>query len=369
MSFAAEAGTWLKEKKRVFPWALIVGIGSSSEVQKELEALPSEAVYWADVEVRQDLPGFLSTGSMRAELEQLPLPPFQAAEEIQLLREAGPLLFTQCRTNTSWKLEADAIVVPISPTGEFGSLGDAMNTYWDSSQTLRSIAKHEYEGKTLIPAMPISTQVVDKDGTSRKHTVFFATAQARGRMTSVEDVVVACLASIKLASKTTGIETLVLPLVGWGKSDIDPKRVIVGLFDGFAPHVELGDLKHVIFVVETAETFAKLRDAEPLKLVRAKQMENDMPGGEDRLGVETDIIALADSIALKDLEPPLVVGILGGWGTGKSFALHLLEKRLTEIRCWDLRDEHIRDEFPFVGHVYLVKFDAWTYAKKNLWAS
>ena len=78
---------------------------------------------------------------------------------------------------------------------------------------------------------------------------------------------------------------------------------------------------------------------------------------------------MADAIADNELEPPLVVGVLGGWGSGKSFVLHLLKQRLLSIRCEDLSDDEKKARFPYVGHMYLVHFDAWTYAKTSLWAS
>ncbi len=99
---------------------------------------------------------------------------------------------------------------------------------------------------------------------------------------------------------------------------------------------------------------------------RPQRLVNDIPNGPDLLNIRSEINALADAIALKDVEPPLVVGILGGWGSGKSFVLHLLTQRLAEIRRQPLPDG---DAFPYIGHPYVIRFDAWTYAKANLWAS
>ena len=102
---------------------------------------------------------------------------------------------------------------------------------------------------------------------------------------------------------------------------------------------------------------------------RAQAPTNDLPRGPDRLGIATEVNAIAEAVALKDLEPPMVVGVTGGWGTGKSFVLHLIEKRIQEIRCEPIPDQAAAEDFPFVGHPYLIRFDAWTYAKGNLWAS
>ena len=97
---------------------------------------------------------------------------------------------------------------------------------------------------------------------------------------------------------------------------------------------------------------------------------NDTPAGQDRLEIVDEVHALADAIALKEMNPPMVVGIFGGWGTGKSFVLHLIEERLQELRCQGVdAGDNATQNFPFVGHPYLIRFDAWTFAKSNLWAS
>jgi hypothetical protein len=107
------------------------------------------------------------------------------------------------------------------------------------------------------------------------------------------------------------------------------------------------------------------------ELTRGQALANDMPGGPDRLNIVGEVNALAEAIALKDMKPPMVVGVMGGWGAGKSFVLHLIENRIQEIRCERVEpaNETGESDFPFVGHPYLIRFDAWTYAKGNLWAS
>lgn len=124
---------------------------------------------------------------------------------------------------------------------------------------------------------------------------------------------------------------------------------------------------------------------------RPQKAYNDVPGGIDKLGVETEIKALSEMIMLREMQPPLVVGVLGGWGSGKSFVMHLMKKHLMEIRrrnlaitaAWEAQDntnnadankdatkkDTKADLSPFVGHIYQVHFDAWTYAKADLWAS
>jgi len=103
--------------------------------------------------------------------------------------------------------------------------------------------------------------------------------------------------------------------------------------------------------------------------VRSPRLQSDHEKGKDLLDVNEQARALGDTIAFKDLTPPFVGGIRGGWGSGKSFTFNLIKERLAKIQELDLSGGFPRSESPFVGHIYLVKFDAWTYTKSNLWAS
>ena len=102
---------------------------------------------------------------------------------------------------------------------------------------------------------------------------------------------------------------------------------------------------------------------------RSQPLASDRPRGNDTLNIESEVNALADAIAARDMKPPFVLGVLGGWGAGKSFVLHLLEKRLLGLREKNILDPAVRASFPYVGHFYMVWFDAWTYAKADLWSS
>ncbi len=104
-------------------------------------------------------------------------------------------------------------------------------------------------------------------------------------------------------------------------------------------------------------------------LMRSKGLLGDHAKGKDLLGVSEEAHAIADAIAFKDLETPFVVGIMGGWGSGKSFTFHLIRERLKEIQQYDLTNEVVKRDFPYVGHLYLVMFGAWTFAKLCLWSS
>ena len=103
------------------------------------------------------------------------------------------------------------------------------------------------------------------------------------------------------------------------------------------------------------------------------KLRNDQVEGGDLLNIKNEAEALADMLLLRDLKPPLTVGILGEWGSGKSFVMHLMQQRMNDIRSASLTEEQAwgKEEkaFGYVGHVYQIKFDAWTYAKADLWYS
>lgn len=91
----------------------------------------------------------------------------------------------------------------------------------------------------------------------------------------------------------------------------------------------------------------------------------DQPDGEDALGRRADARRLAELACLKANAPPLAIGIFGDWGAGKSTFMRLMEEEIDAIAArW--RDE---PNTPFVTRVAPVRFNAWSFADANLWAS
>ncbi len=109
-------------------------------------------------------------------------------------------------------------------------------------------------------------------------------------------------------------------------------------------------------------------------VMRAERPSNDVPTGADLLDIAIEARSLADLLLLRELEPPLAVGVLGGWGSGKSFVMHLIQQRMDEIRAKQVPAGQAWPEadgtaWEYVGHVYQVRFNAWTYAHTDLWAA
>ena len=93
--------------------------------------------------------------------------------------------------------------------------------------------------------------------------------------------------------------------------------------------------------------------------------ETGDPGDLLEIGAEVD--ALAYLTCSTKLDPPLAVGLFGDWGSGKSFFMRALQRRIDAI-TQGLRDRETpqRDFFPSVVQI---EFNAWHYVEGNLWAS
>ncbi|MEO1095568.1 MAG: P-loop NTPase fold protein [Cyanobacteria bacterium J06638_28] len=110
--------------------------------------------------------------------------------------------------------------------------------------------------------------------------------------------------------------------------------------------------------------------------LKGGSLRSESTQADDLLNLKDEVDALADMLLMRDLEPPMTVGILGGWGGGKSYIMHLMQTAMTHVRSRKVEavetwnpDSNSEKLSPYVGHIYQIKFDAWTFAKSNLWAS
>lgn len=95
----------------------------------------------------------------------------------------------------------------------------------------------------------------------------------------------------------------------------------------------------------------------------------DVAQGEDRLGVSAEVNTLCDVVMAREVTPPLSVGLFGDWGTGKTFFMRLMQKRIAQLAE---ASEQARLEGAETGlcvGVCQIEFNAWHYIDTNLWAS
>lgn len=83
--------------------------------------------------------------------------------------------------------------------------------------------------------------------------------------------------------------------------------------------------------------------------------------GDDKLGVDAEARAFARLILDKDVQAPLSIGLLGDWGSGKSFFIEQIKKAIAELK------EEGRPEL--FARVVEIEFNAWHASDANLWAS
>jgi hypothetical protein len=92
----------------------------------------------------------------------------------------------------------------------------------------------------------------------------------------------------------------------------------------------------------------------------------DAPEGRDLLNVDREVEAFARLIASRNTTTPLSVGVFGAWGSGKSFFMHRLRKRVTAFATLG-HDEGAKSKYH--DRIAQIDFNAWHYSEGNLAAS
>jgi len=98
---------------------------------------------------------------------------------------------------------------------------------------------------------------------------------------------------------------------------------------------------------------------------------------EDLLDIENDVRSFALILASQDIKPPIAVALFGKWGSGKSFFMEHLSKRVSELSINQgfieegetlTEEEEKNKEEAFCKGIAQIKFNAWSYLDANLWA-
>jgi predicted KAP-like P-loop ATPase len=322
-------------------------------------------------------------------------------QRILLNRQGKTKIYALC-TNQPWKLSFDALVVPVNLHGGFTRFGrEFFSAFGDDtykmlaaqfSKAVQSAMKEQHlkvtePDKPLLIHLPdeINQKLSSNSEFIADRFIICVTVDLQGERT-IANCITATKAVVRLAANQ-GLTRIVTPLIGGGVRNLKANEVAVAMRQALSmaltnePNSELIKEITIADVQEDAINTLRASILETNEFL-PQSPHNDLPSGKDLLNIEHEVHALAEVLLMRILEPPLAVGILGGWGSGKSYIMHLMRQKMTQIRsqpvnqakAWgNLVNSNLDSEqeqlSPYVGHVYQITFDAWTYARSNLWAS
>lgn len=96
---------------------------------------------------------------------------------------------------------------------------------------------------------------------------------------------------------------------------------------------------------------------------------DDARGEVDWLDIDPDVNAFAALIASRTVSPPLSIGLFGEWGSGKTFFMRRLRKRVTKLSNLAQNAKVMQRDLPYYKRIAQIEFNAWHYVESDLWAS
>lgn len=151
--------------------------------------------------------------------------------------------------------------------------------------------------------------------------------------------------------------------IGVRYSDIAENRNISGDFKSTRFKTGFYNLDEASFMEILNKFDIDLEDIEAVMSAQPFTFSNDADPDTtaNMLDSENDIEVLAALISYKEISPPLAIGLFGDWGTGKSYFMHHLAKRIEGYAG--------SQDDAFCERVIKIHFNSWHYIDTNLWAS
>lgn len=110
-------------------------------------------------------------------------------------------------------------------------------------------------------------------------------------------------------------------------------------------------------------------DLAPAATAVLPSYDADAVSERDLIGVDRFVDAFAYLIAARTMQPPLAVGLFGNWGSGKTFLMRSVQRRVDEITRGARESNRDQAKIGVYKRVVQIEFNAWHYVEGNLWAS
>ena len=112
----------------------------------------------------------------------------------------------------------------------------------------------------------------------------------------------------------------------------------------------------------------------PIAIARAASAalpayDADAASTRDFIGIDAVADAFSYLLASKSAQPPLAIGLFGEWGSGKSFLMQEIRRRIDEITRAARDSDRRPEDVGVYKRVVQIEFNAWHYVEGNLWAS
>lgn len=140
---------------------------------------------------------------------------------------------------------------------------------------------------------------------------------------------------------------------------LDPVFVREALYEWVRGQGDLDHAWEALLIGESSEIASR----------RLSGFSTDRAGGEDLLGIQDEVRALAVLIAARTVVPPLSIGLFGEWGSGKTFFMRQLRNAIDGLAKEARAANRMQRDLPIYKNIVQIEFNAWHYVEGNLWAS
>jgi saccharopine dehydrogenase (NAD+, L-lysine-forming) len=96
------------------------------------------------------------------------------------------------------------------------------------------------------------------------------------------------------------------------------------------------------------------------------RLQSDCTNGDDCLGIEDEVRGLGSVLLLRNLSPPLCVGVFGRWGAGKTFFMERMQLWVERRSRQSLEAEERGEPSVFCARTVQIRFNAWHYVDAHL---